>query len=75
MIRHCVHALSPGAPPARRLDERVAKVLETIRAREDLRISLEDAARLAYLSPSRFAHLFKDQVSLPYIAGTCCGAS
>jgi AraC-like DNA-binding protein len=66
MIRHCVHALSPGAPPARRLDERVTKVLEAIRARDDLRMSLDDAAKLAFLSPSRFAHLFKDQVGLPY---------
>ena len=66
LIRHCVHALSPGAPPARRLDERVSKVLEAIRARDDLRMSLDDAAQLAFLSPSRFAHLFKDQVGLPY---------
>src|SRR5918911_561133 len=66
LIRHCVHALIPGAPPARRLDERVNKVLEAIRARDDLRMSLDDAAQLAFLSPSRFAHLFKDQVGLPY---------
>ena len=75
LIRHCVHALSPGAPPARRLDQRVTKVLEAIRARDDLRMSLDDAAQLTFLSPSRFAHLFKDQVGLPHIAGTCCGAS
>jgi AraC-like DNA-binding protein len=41
-------------------------VLNAIRARDDLRMSLDDAARLAFLSPSRFAHLFKDQVGLPY---------
>ena len=51
LSRHCVHALSPGAPPARRLDERITKVLEAIRARDDLRMSLEDAAQLAFLSP------------------------
>jgi len=66
LIRHCVHALSPGAPPARRLDRRITKVLEAIRARDDLRMSLDDTAQLAFLSPSRFAHLFKDQVGLPY---------
>jgi AraC family transcriptional regulator len=66
LIRHCVHALSPGAPPARRLDERVTKVLEAIRSRHDLRMSLEDAAELAFLSPSRFAHLFKERVGLPF---------
>ena len=66
LIRHCVHAISPGAPPARRLDQRITKVLDAIRARDDLRMSLDEAAQLAFLSPSRFAHLFRDQVGLPY---------
>jgi AraC family transcriptional regulator len=66
LIRHCVHALSPGAPPARGLDQRINKVLDAIRARDDLRMPLDEAAQLAFLSPSRFAHLFKDQVGLPY---------
>jgi AraC-like DNA-binding protein len=66
LIRHCVNGLSPGAPPARPLDQRISTVLNAIRARDDLRMSLEDAAELAFLSPSRFAHLFKDQVGLPY---------
>src|SRR6185503_11045895 len=29
-------------------------------------ISIEDAAAMAFLSPSRFAHLFKQQVGLPF---------
>lgn len=66
LIRHCVRALSAGAPPARRLDPRVTRVLAEIRASEDLRVSLEAAASSACLSPSRFAHLFKDQVGLPF---------
>ena len=66
LIRHCVHALTPGAPPARRLDQRITRVLDAIRARDDLRMSLDEAAQFAFLSPSRFAHLFKDQVGLPY---------
>jgi AraC-like DNA-binding protein len=66
LIRHCVHALSPGAPLARRLDQRITKVLDAIRARDDLRMSLDEAAQSAFLSPSRFAHLFKDQVGLPF---------
>ena len=66
LIRHCVHALSPGAPQTRPMDERILTVLTAIRARDDLHMSLEDAAGLAFLSPSRFAHLFKDQVGLPY---------
>ena len=66
LIRHCVQAVSPGPPPARGLDDRVTTVLKAIRASDDLRLSLEDAAAKAFLSPSRFAHLFKEQVGLPF---------
>lgn len=66
LVRHCVKALCVGAPPLRRLDPRVAGVLASIRGAKDLRISLEDAAGMVFLSPSRFAHLFKDQVGLPF---------
>lgn len=66
LIRHCVQALSPGVPPARHLDPRVTAVLNTLRERDDFRISLESAAAKAFLSPSRFAHLFKEQVGLPF---------
>ena len=66
LIRHCVAALCTGAPPARRLDERVTAVLAAIRTSDDLRLSLEDAAAMAHLSAGRFAHLFKEQVGLPF---------
>ena len=66
LIRRCVQALSPGVPPARRLDPRVTTVLNAIRECDDLHISLESAAEKAFLSPSRFAHLFKEQVGLPF---------
>ena len=66
LIKHCVQALCAGAPPARRLDERVTRVLEAIRSADELRMSIEDAAAMAFLSPSRFAHLFKQQVGLPF---------
>ena len=66
LIRHCVLSLCAGAPPSRRLDERVTKVLRAIQASDDLRMSIEDAAAMAFLSPSRFAHLFKQQVGLPF---------
>jgi hypothetical protein len=36
---------------------RVTRVLSEIRGSDELRISLEDAAEMAFLSPSRFAHL------------------
>ena len=66
LVRHCVHGLCAGAPPTRRLDERVTKVLGAIRRSDELRMSSEEAAALAFLSPSRFAHLFKQQVGLPF---------
>lgn len=66
LIRHCVHGLCAGAPPSRKLDDRVTKVLAAIRQSDDLRMSIEDAAALAFLSSSRFAHLFKQQVGLPF---------
>jgi len=66
VIRHCVVSLCTGAPPSRRFDERVTKVLTAIRESDDLRMSVEDAAAMAFLSPSRFAHLFRQQVGLPF---------
>ena len=66
LIKHCVQSLCTGAPPSRRLDERVTKVLAAIRGADELRVPIEDAAAMAFLSPSRFAHLFKQQVGLPF---------
>jgi AraC-like DNA-binding protein len=66
LIRHCVLSLCAGAPPSRHLDDRVTKVLTAIQASDDLRMSIEEAAAMAFLSPSRFAHLFKQQVGLPF---------
>ena len=66
LIRHCVQALSAGVPPTRRLDPRVTRVLAAIRDSDELRISIDEAAGMAFLSPSRFAHLFKQQVGLPF---------
>jgi len=66
LIRQSVDGLRPGRVAARGLDLRVAAVLDAIRASEELRISLDEAAGMACLSPSRFAHLFKDEVGLPF---------
>lgn len=66
LILEVLRALSAGPPPQRKLDERVERVLEMIHASKDLRISLEDAAAAAFLSPSRFAHLFTAHVGLPF---------
>lgn len=66
LIQRCLQAMRPGLAPTRRLDARVTTVLDAIRAADDLRISLDAAADMAHLSPTRFAHLFKEQVGLPF---------
>ncbi len=66
LVRRCVHGLRPGLAPTRRLDSRVTRVLDAIRESDDLHISLDYAADLACLSPTRFAHVFRDQVGLPF---------
>ena len=48
------------------LDARETAVLDAIRASDDLRVSLDQAADKACLSSTRFAHLFKEQVGLPF---------
>jgi AraC family transcriptional regulator len=66
LIRHCVGALCAGSPPTRKPDARVTKVLAAIARSQDLRLPLEDAAKLVHLSPDRFAHLFKEELGLPF---------
>jgi AraC family transcriptional regulator len=66
LVRGSVLGLRPGLAPARRVDSRVTTVIDAIRASDDLRMSLETAAGIACLSPTRFAHLFKEQVGLPF---------
>jgi AraC-like DNA-binding protein len=66
LILRCVQAMCAGAPPSRRMDERVTRVLDAIRGSDDLRISLEEAAASVFLSEGRFAHLFKQQMGLPF---------
>ena len=66
LVRQCIQGLRPGLAPTRRWDSRVTTVLAAIRASDDLRMSLDQAADKACLSSTRFAHLFKDQVGLPF---------
>ena len=65
-ITALVRTLCAGPPPLRKVDSRVAQALEKIRQKDVRKMSLEDAAKTVFLSPSRFAHLFKDEVGLPF---------
>lgn len=66
LVRDCVHGLRPGLAPTPRFDARVTTVLTAIREADELRMPLDTAADIACLSPTRFAHLFKEQVGLPF---------
>lgn len=66
LVRYIVESLCAGVPPARRPDPRITKVLDMISSSDDLRLSLERIAASVFLSPSRFQHLFKQQVGLPF---------
>jgi AraC-like DNA-binding protein len=66
LITDAARALCEGPPPMRRMDERIARALSWIRANDARGLSLEAVAREAFLSPSRFAHLFTEEVGLPF---------
>lgn len=66
LIRYVVESLCAGVPPARHADPRVRKVLDAIASSSDLRLSLEQVAASVHLSPTRFQHLFKQQVGLAF---------
>ena len=56
-----------GAPlPSRPLDPRIVAVLDRIRSNPSAAASAEDCAREAGLSFSRFLHLFKQEVGMPF---------
>ncbi len=48
-----------------RIDARIEEAIATISALEDPRISAAEIASRVGLSPSRFAHLFREQMGLP----------
>ena len=66
MLNAFVRDLCAGPPPPRPLDPRVVRALETIRRMDAAKVSLEAVARVVYLSPSRLAHLFSEEVGLPF---------
>lgn len=66
LVTSVVRNLCVGPPPVHRLDERVARALELVRASDASRIPLEQVAAKVFLSPSRFARLFAEEVGLPF---------
>ncbi|HET9947669.1 MAG TPA: AraC family transcriptional regulator [Longimicrobiales bacterium] len=66
IVTGLVRSLCAGPPPLTKMDPRMEKALEVIRRSGVRNLPLEDAARCVFLSPSRFAHLFKEEVGLPF---------
>jgi AraC-like DNA-binding protein len=68
--RNAVRQLAGGLDPVVVSDDRILRAIAHINAHLGESLSLEDVAQVAYLSPSRFRHLFVEQTGLglrPYI--------
>lgn len=66
LVTSVVRSLCVGPPPVPAMDTRVIRALELIRQSNASRIPLEQVAAEVFLSPSRFAHLFAEEVGLPF---------
>ena len=65
-----VHELTGGVEPAVVSDERILRAMSYIKRHLDSSLTLEEVAGEAYLSPSRFRHLFVEETGMalrPYI--------
>jgi AraC-like DNA-binding protein len=60
-----VAAVAPGGAPSVTIDPRIGRIREALAAAPDRRTSLARVAAGASLSPSRLAHLFRDEMGLP----------
>ena len=68
--RRVIQALTGGVEPAVVSDERILRAISHIKSHLDASLTLEQVAAVAYLSPSRFRHLFVEQTGMalrPYI--------
>ena len=66
LVTSVVRNLCVGPPPVPAMDARVIRALELVRQDNASRIPLEKVAAQVFLSPSRFAHLFAEEVGLPF---------
>lgn len=66
VVDFVVRQFGTGMMPAYSLDDRVKKVIDHIREMDVRVVSLEDVAGKVFLSPSRFAHLFSDEIGIPF---------
>lgn len=65
-----VRELTGGVEPSVVSDERILRAVSHIKSHLDASLTLEEVAEVAFLSPSRFRHLFVEQTGMalrPYI--------
>lgn len=73
LVRECmslINTLTGGVEPTTVSDERILRAVAYINSRLDGKLTLEEVAEQAFLSPSRFRHLFVEQTGMalrPYI--------
>ncbi|MFI4930312.1 MAG: helix-turn-helix transcriptional regulator [Burkholderiales bacterium] len=68
MGQHAIAALAGPVRTVGGVDPRVIRAITWMRARLDSPLSLNDAAEVAHLSPSRFRHLFVAQTGVSFRA-------
>jgi len=69
-VRRVIQALTGGIEPAVVSDERILRAVSYIKSHLEAPLTLEEVAAEAFLSPSRFRHLFVEQTGMalrPYI--------
>jgi AraC family transcriptional regulator len=68
LAQMAIAALAGHVPAEVGVDPRIARAIAWVRSRLDLPISLDEAAAIANLSPSRFRHLFVAQTGVSFRA-------
>jgi AraC-like DNA-binding protein len=66
LVTSVVHNLCVGLRQLRRIDERITRALGLIRQNDAAKIPIEEVARKVFLSRSRLAHLFTEEVGVPF---------
>jgi AraC-like DNA-binding protein len=64
VARRLVQALTEQAEPSAPSDERTLRAVRYVNEHLSAPITLEQMARVAHLSPSRFRHLFAEQTGM-----------
>lgn len=64
LARRIVQTLTQLEAPTETSDERILRAVKFVNERLGAPLTLEDVAKVAHLSPSRFRHLFAEQVGM-----------